>query len=387
MSRRILLGYSYYPYAVDIRTWVDDWVRRLCSYGFRVDTFCLTPNPPREHYRWRELNARWRRGDVDLMRLYEELARRAEGYDVFVNWNGVNLHPEFVRQLPVTTVYGCFDDPESSEELSKPVAWSYDLAMVGNVAEIETYRAWGVKNVRLWPLGFHYDDYDPSLTKEKILSGQRDVDITLLCEHVTDWRARRLDRFALAFPDGSYYGRGWPRGFLPESERIPLLQRTKIGPNFHNSTGPINFRTFVLPANGVLQVCDNKSHLGELFEVGREAVGFETVEEAIDLCRYYLAHEEERRVIAAAGWERAMRDYNEKACFQRLMDAVQELVPEPKRHVAPVEILGFLKKHAENTAWRRTGHAVLQAAGLSKLGDMARRGAARLKRAMTGKRN
>ncbi len=64
------------------------------------------------------------------------------------------------------------------------------------------------------------------------------------------------------------------------------MQRTRVGINIHNSTGPINFRTFYLPANGVLQICDNKSHLGRIFELGREVVGYQEIAEAIELCRY-----------------------------------------------------------------------------------------------------
>lgn len=40
-----------------------------------------------------------------------------------------------------------------------------------------------------------------------------------------------------------------------------------------------------------MQICDNKSHLHMIFEVGKEAVGFDNVDEAIDLTRYYLAYD------------------------------------------------------------------------------------------------
>ncbi len=348
---KILLGYSHYPYHFDVGAWVEAWLGRLRAQGISVDGFCLTLNPPGPWLDWRELDARWRRGDPELLDFYETLARRLADYDVLVNWNGINLHPEFVRQLPTFNVYGCFDDPELSESLSKPVAAAYDLSMVGNAAEVETYRAWDVKEARFWPLGFHAGDYDPSLTREGILQSNRDVDVTLLCERVSGWRAERLDRFAAAFPQGVFRGRGWSQGFLPEEQRLPLYRRTKIGINFHNSTGPINFRTYILPANGVMQLCDNKSHLAQIYELNKEVVGFDTVEEAIELCRYYLAHDDERRQIAAAGWSRALRDYNEVAVFQLLVDYVRELRPAvPKR---AGNALDFLAAHRRRTALSR----------------------------------
>ena len=353
---KILLGYSHYPYHFNVGAWVEAWLERLRAQGIAVDGFCLTLHPPGPWLDWPELDARWRRGDPELLGFYETLVRRLDHYDVFVNWNGINLHPEFVRQLPTFNVFGCFDDPELSESLSKPVAAAYDLSMVGNAAEVETYRSWGVKNAHFWPLGFHVEDYDPSLTHEEILQGNRDVDVALLCERVSGWRAERLDRFAAAFPQGVFRGRGWPQGFLPEEERLPLYRRTKIGVNFHNSTGPINFRTYILPANGVMQLCDNKAHLGNVYELDQEVVGFDTVEEAIELCRYYLAHDDERRQIAAAGWTRAHRDYNEVAVFQRLINDVQQLQPAaPKR---PTDVLEFLQAHQRRTAPLRGWHGV-----------------------------
>lgn len=321
---RILLGYSYYRHKVlDIREWVNAWLARLrAGTGVQVDSFCLTLNPPGARLSWSELDARWKRHDRELLAMYGDLARALRTYDVFINWNGINVHPEFVRRLPTFNVFACFDDPESSEDLSRPAAWAYDLCLVGNIAELDTYRSWGIKAVRYWPNGFRADGYDPTLTREKILTGNRDVDIAFLGDRLSPWRRERIERFVEAFPNGAYYGRGWPKGFLPEAQRIPLLQRTKIGINIHNSTGPINFRTFYLPANGVMQICDNKTHLATLFQLNKEVVGFDTIDEAIELCRYYLAHDDERRQIAAAGWERAVRDYNEVAVFKTILQYI-----------------------------------------------------------------
>jgi len=328
---RILYGFSWYRDALDQGEVMGGLMARLRAAGIDIEAETLTIDPPGPPLQWPELDRAWRRGDRRLMLAYERLARRLEGFDVLVNGAGINLHPEFVRQLPTFNVYACFDDPESSAVLSRPVAAAYDLSLVGNIAELDTYRSWGVRHVRHWPLGFKTHDWDPTLTRERILDGARDNDICLLCERWTNGRRERLDRFSAAFPQGVYRGTHWPLGWLPEGERVPLYQRTRIGPNFHNSTGPINVRTFALPANGVMQLCDNNSHLGQLFELGKEVVGFDTVDEAIDLGRYYLAHERERREIAAAGFARSVRDYNEVAVFRRIERHVREVSDPPAR--------------------------------------------------------
>jgi len=322
---RYLLCYSCYENEYSIHDWVNTWVQNLVAAGIDVKSFCLTINPPGPCLLWKELDERWKKRDRELLELYSKLEIALSDRDVLVNWNGINLHPKFVESLKIIKVYGCFDDPESSEVLSRPVAAAYDLCMVGNSAEVETYRQWGVKRAVFWPLGYRHNDYNPRLTKEMILNGSRSNDIMLCCERVSQHRTERLDKFSKEFPQGAYYGRGWPNGFLAESDRVPLMQKTKLGINIHNSTGPINFRTYYLPANGVLQVCDNKEHLGRIFEIGTEAVGYNSIEEAIDLCRYYLEHDEERRAIAAAGFERAVKDYNEVSVFKIMIKEVEKL--------------------------------------------------------------
>jgi spore maturation protein CgeB len=350
---KILLGYNYYKFnGFDSGTWYRAWIRRLRSQGIDVQGIPLSPGKPNFQLTWPELDARWKRGDPQLIKMYDQIAEVIDNFDVFVNFNGINIHPEFVRALPTFNVFGCFDDPENSDNLSKPVAWAYDLSMVGNIAEVENYHNWGVKEARFWPLGFRSEEYNPHLTKNDILNGDRDNDIAVLCERLTGYRAERLNKFVSAFPDGAYYGRGWPKGFLPEAEKIKLYNHTKIGINFHNSTGPINFRTYVLPANGVLQICDNRANLDKIFRVGKEVIGFDTVEEAIELCRYYLENDEERRKIAAAGWERAIKDYNEIAVFQLLIKSVNEISGSPKRQ-SRSNLKQFLSQQQNNTFHER----------------------------------
>jgi spore maturation protein CgeB len=325
---RILLGHSF-PDRVPFGSgWIEKWLSRLRIAGFQVDPFSLVIDQQRPVIFFDELDILWRLQDPRLLALYDRLRWKLRDYDVFICFNGSNIHPTLVSSLNCFTVYACFDDPESSAKLSKPVAGAFDLAMVGNIAEVETYKSWGVRNVRWWPLGFRHDDYDPALTAQRIETSARDIDVILLCERVTKYRRKRVDRFAAAFPNGTYRGPGWPQGFLDESLRVPMLQRSKIGINIHNSTGPINFRTFYLPANGVMQICDNKSYLSKIFEIGAEVIGYESIEEAIELTRFYLSHDQARKTIAVAGWRRVVDEYNERAVFNEVVQAIESTAAE-----------------------------------------------------------
>jgi spore maturation protein CgeB len=331
---KILLGYHYHVHPVDVRQSIENYCAGLRENGVHMECFPITLNPPGPKLSVPQLDALWKRGDRTLFKMYEALAARLENFDVFLNWGAYNLHPDFLASLRMPKVCAMFDDPEQWDAISRHMAPHYDMSLVGNAAELERYRKNGIR-AEFWPLGFRDSDQGTPLTREDILKDDRDVTVTILCERDHSWRRERLDRIASAFPEGRYHGLGWNTGFLPDEERIPLLRRTKIGINIHNSTGPLNSRTYSLPANGVLQICDNKQHLHHVFEVGKEIVGFDTIDEAIELTHYYLAHEEERRQIAAAGWERSVRDYNYIALARRAVETMRPLVSAASEKVLP----------------------------------------------------
>lgn len=330
---KIVHGYSYFssPGYPDAKKWNEKYYSLLRQSGFEIEGFCLTLDPPGPPLSFPELDRRWRAREYKLMRLYESLLSELEGKDVLINASGINLHPEFVETLPVFTVFQCFDDPENSENLSKPAAYAYELCLVGNVAEVDTYRSWGIKNAEWIPMGLMPDYYKPNLSEHELFSRKRDIDLFMISDRLSPYRKEKMDYLQTHFPSAHFYGNGWPRGMLPLGDEQTHLQRSKIGPNIHNSTGPINFRLFTLPANGVMQICDNKSHLSQVFTLGKEVIGFETIEECVDMCKYYLAHENARIEVAIAGWKRTMKDYTETAVFSRTVDLINQyrgIVPE-----------------------------------------------------------
>jgi len=298
-----------------------------------VRRFCLTLDPPGPRLTWLQLDDLWRRRDRRLLAMYERLRQAAADCDVLLNYNGANLHPEVLKYLPTFNVYCCFDDPEGSAGLSAPVASAFDAAFYGNIASRFQYARFGPRRSTFLPIFF-----DPTLVpahdqRGQLLAAPRCTDLSLICEY-TPWRAARLDALVAAFPHARCFGSGWPAGRLADDEMMALYRDTRVGWNLHNSTGPINQRTFMLPGFAVLQICDNKTGLGQLFELGREAVGFDTIAEAIDATRYYLAHQEERLRIAAAGYDRFWRDYHPTAVWRRIVQQLQTWGAGPHTGIA-----------------------------------------------------
>lgn len=323
---------------VDHSPGVADWYRSIAAAAgdvARVTPFCITLDAPGPRLHWRELDRMWRRKDRRLMNMYERLQTEALNADVLLVYNGANVHPELLAHLPTFNVFGCFDDPESSPGLSKPVAPAFDAVFYGNIASRFQYESWGCRKAAWLPVFTAPGDVPAFEDAQALLANERNVDIALVCEK-NSHREQRLESLVAAFPQARCHGRGWPAGGVSGAELDQLYRSAKIGWNVHNSTGPINRRLFALAAYGVLPICDNKTGLGHIFELGKEAVGFDTVPEAIELTRYYLEHDDERRQIAANAHARFWRDYSAPAIWQRMVDQFQAWGAQRRDEHVPV---------------------------------------------------
>lgn len=85
-----------------------------------------------------------------------------------------------------------------------------------------------------------------------------------------------------------------------------------------------NGRLYQLPMNGVMQICDCKDVLSEVFEPGKEIIGYDTIDEAIELIKYYLENDEERKKIAAAGFRRAIKNYKYSDVMYNILKEVKK---------------------------------------------------------------
>ncbi len=331
-SLRYLVAYT--AHSLERAREEEDQCLRLREFGYDVEGFCVSvPGPGHEVWPMPKVAAELRRKNPDLLKMYDALEAKLRQKDVFVLWTGAMIHPELVKRLATYNVYLCSDDPESSATLSKPVAKYFDHAFTRNIACVERYGQWGCRNYGWLPIPVAGDCLMTFQSEEEILQGKRNLDVVMFCErlhvvmlservHSSSDRMQRIEKLSQAFPQASIRGRGWPGGFVSTEEMWNTLRRAKIGWNLHNSIGPTNGRLMQLPAFGVMQICDNKNHLGKIFKLDEEVVGFDTIEECIDKTRYYLEHDNERRLIAARGWRRAVTDYTELKQWELMLSQV-----------------------------------------------------------------
>jgi spore maturation protein CgeB len=101
------------------------------------------------------------------------------------------------------------------------------------------------------------------------------------------------------------------------SSQITLNRHIDVAENYAN-----NMRLYEATGCGAMLITDHKDNLDELFKVGKEVEAYRTVDELVELIRYYSVHHNERERIAKAGQERTLSDYTYCNRMGELIDII-----------------------------------------------------------------
>lgn len=123
---------------------------------------------------------------------------------------------------------------------------------------------------------------------------------------------------------------------VSEEDSAKIFNATRINLNLHSSPfhagiNPqgdyLNPRVFDLAACGAFQLVDWRAQLPEFFTPGQELATFASLAEAREKILYYLAHEDERRQLAAAGRERVLRHHTYARRLATALEMIQDFHP------------------------------------------------------------
>ena len=298
--------------------------------GYDIYPVVVTPDARAPHLTFAELHHKFR----------DKIIEEVSSADVFWLFDGANFHPSWLQLLPKQQlkIYGCHDDPESSENLSLSIAPYFDAVITGNIGIIPFYQGHTRRETFWLPLFQSLNA--PRLTEENILGKNRHIDLVFIGTRNTSSKRSRLDYLQQVFPDAVFRGHGWPKGRVDNIQDIYL--QSKIGINIHNSVGPVNTRLYELASHGVMQICDNKCRLGHIFQLDKEIIGYDYIDEAVDKIKYYLdkEHEQERFEIAWNGYQRYLSDYTPEKIWQKAIKIVDNLYIQ-KQHKLLIEPLQY----------------------------------------------
>ena len=225
-----------------------------------------------------------------------------------------NLHPilvdEMKERLPDVPVVQINPDALSNLEKQQIIAADFDhyFSKEPYIVDFLTNKA-GL-NAHYLPEGFN-----PRLHKrpmeEKAAAEQRaNIDV-LVFGSLYAYRARMVEqllragiRVAVFGTEGPYLSQigkaAFQKQYLIGDEKNRLLYGAKIVfNNFHYAEiTSVNQKYFEINGIGAFQLCDYKPTLEEYTGVSAERVSYQTMTEAIDKIRYYLAHPTERHELA-----------------------------------------------------------------------------------------
>ena len=307
----------------------------------------------------------YRERDPAYMRFVSDFIDKFRDADLIIFATNNPIHPDILwneLKQPIK-VLGFVDEPNSTYIRGIPYLWAFDAAFYitpsfnNDTLFPEALKRWGCEQfywlpnvlpmpktlgqIGFWPLA--------APRERAVLQGDdffrdRPLDLIYVGNHYFG-KIDRLVRLKKSFQSRfQTYGR-WPlAGYggllsilagkapywsrvrtISNQERMDLYYRTKIGFNMHMSDRPAetgNKRMFEVPAHGMMLLCD-KAGLNAhemIFEPDKEAVFYDSIDEAIDKIKYYLAHDEEREKIARAGFARVHSDYEEERNFKNFLD-------------------------------------------------------------------
>lgn len=155
------------------------------------------------------------------------------------------------------------------------------------------------------------------------------------------------------------FGKGWPRGMVDFNKMLKIFSNSKINLNFTESSldwrkeiaklffrrtfGKYSFdlhfwdnlqslkgklrrqikgRTFEVPACGGFLMSADADNLRDYYIDGKEIVIFNNKDDLGEKCKYYLEHEEERKKIAQAGYERTVKEHTYEKRFKEIFRAM-----------------------------------------------------------------
>ena len=231
------------------------------------------------------------------------------------------------------------DDTWRFDNFTSIFAPLFTYSVTTDKFSIPKYHAIGVKNVisSQWAA---IDD-ERSITP---LTYKHDVSFIGGNNTYRNWFVKQLAKSGIKV---QCYGHGWPNGSLSNDEMIKLFASSKINLNLSNSSNfdiryvfshpknlahtlrnkknasQIKARNFEINYYAGFQLADYTAGLEDYYDIGKDLACYNSFEEAILLCKYYLANERDREAIRDRGMIKAREFYTYQAQLKKVLDQVK----------------------------------------------------------------
>ena len=125
------------------------------------------------------------------------------------------------------------------------------------------------------------------------------------------------------------YGDNWEKGRIATEDVPRLFAQSKIilgmGTIGHcHDFYALKMRDFDGPMSGSCYLTHDNNDLHKLYDVGKEIITYHTIDDCVDMARYYLRQDVEREAIAKSGYLRAAKEHTWDKRFDSLVALLTE---------------------------------------------------------------
>lgn len=239
--------------------------------------------------------------------------RFGKKFDLYVEFDGAGqYHLSGMRRAGVKTVLWSIDTHIAEKrKFQKAFRDDYDLIFACHKDYVEQF---GGKGCFWLPLAC-----DPEIQRGMDLPKIYDIVFVGNADpRVYPERVKLLEGLSRKFKTGVFH-----KVFKDDMARALNQGKMAFNKSFN---GDLNFRVFEALSCGAFLLTDRvKNGLSDLFEDGKHLVLYDGQKDLEDKAGYYLAHEEERQRIAAAGQRETLAKHTLALRAQAIMERVKDI--------------------------------------------------------------
>jgi spore maturation protein CgeB len=247
--------------------------------------------------------------------------------DVVVGYfSGNNVDPamllEMAAQGAVITNF-CFDDKirwpgairGGRHTSTAALAHAVDLNLTSDPGGMAKYFAHGGLSL------FHAEAADPDWYKPSEVPFEYDVSFIGACY---GWRPKLIEGLRRRGIHVECFGKGWPNGAISNDDMNGIYARSRInlgcgGIGFSKSLLCLKGRDFEVPMSGALYLTQNNPELSMVFDVGREILTYDGIDDCAHTIRALLEDEDGAARIRAAARARSLKDHTYTARWMNVL--------------------------------------------------------------------
>ncbi len=250
--------------------------------------------------------------------------------DVFFGYlSGRVIFPSTIRTINlmgIPTLNLCLDDKTKFLSRLEPtgyagmidIASAFILCWTSTEDAVKNYEAVGAKAIYL-PEGANPKVY-------KRLDLPFDIDVSFVGQCYGQ-RPKVIEHLRGKGINVQTFGKGWPSGELSVEEMVRIYNRSRINLGFSmvgdfNDVFCLKGRDFEIPMAGGLYFTQFHPELCNVYDIGKEIVCYDDLDDLVAKISYYLEHPDEAEKIRTAGYKRAQREHTWVQRFRHAFEAM-----------------------------------------------------------------